>query len=218
MTDHHINHSGQMNIARELTVLGWECLSYNEPEYDEDAKDLIDGGSWSGVAVHPDYPACVVAVRFYKDLNPGLPPRISTPRGKAWHIELRGDKIASGTGLKIAAAEGTKGAEIVAKRITRAAEKHWKMYTGQEDHEKDSVDTSIKFSMQDGEDTVIVEFKPDRSWTWIYFTGGRTNETLENSLRLELECKWSHKRNGYFIKEAASVVRLSKLKELCGIK
>lgn len=220
MTDHHTNQRGQIRIGAELIKLGWDCIGYQPVESDA----LIDHfypGHWSGAAVHPDYPGVVVAVRFYKDLNPGLPPRISTPRGRAWHIEINGRKVASGTGFKLAAQyhSGGKGAETVASRIHSAAVTTWEKHKTPAVTEN-TVDRSVKFEMQYGLDTVTVQLKPDRDWTWIYFsvTEGRVNEELEASLSQELRTKWSHKRNAYFIRESASESILSKLKELCGVE
>lgn len=114
----------------------------------------------------------------------------ATPKGRAWHIEINGKIIATGTGLAESCDFGSEGREG-ANRVTDAILAALASATAPKPEQAAPTTAEVKAG------DARIEY--DRDWTWIYFPG-KPAEAVREALK-SLGFRFSGKRVGWYTTE-----------------
>ncbi len=170
-------------IGEELGCRGWTLFGYS-PDRSDGRTDYYCPASWDGIATHPEHPGVVVCVAVDSDCLQRLPddwPAVEnpTPKGRAWHVEIGGRIMSSGTGLSDAIRGGDKGkgAARICDQIEAAAF---------------AKPASVESTAQIGDTNVSRE----RDWTWLTFPA-KPDEAVRGALK-SAGARWSKKRAAWF--------------------
>lgn len=195
-------------IGEELRRRGWTIHGYTEDRSNM-MVDYYAPASWDGIATHPDRPGIVVCVdvrTFTQERYRGQDddhPLVchATPKGKTWHVELDGQVIKRGVGLRGCADwdQVLEGGKETAQRAV------WQLVS--------QIETAVVnwsgsgafgeaaaavLDSENGDEGYQVEH--DRDWTWLRFAD-KPPESIREILKSRLGARWSRKRQAWYVKQ-----------------
>jgi len=191
--------------GEELRRRGWTIHGYAEDRSDM-LTDYYAPASWDGIATHPDRPGIIVCVdvssytqeryRGQDDAHPLV--CHATPKGKTWHVELDGQIIKRGVGLRGCADWDKETARRAVWQLVSQIETAVVNWSGSGAFdEAGNEDESDAASDGNGEGYQV---EHDRNWTWLHFSA-KPAEAIREALKARLGARWSRKRQAWYVKQ-----------------
>lgn len=132
----------------------------------------------------------------------------ATPRGRAWHVEINGHIVATGTGLAACAGYGREAREEAAKvadDITATARARRLDLDVMHSRAESEREAEAEKQVASADTPARLEY--DRDWTWIYFDA-KPAEEIRAGLR-DLGFRWSRRRSGWYATERIDEAQLT---------